>query len=180
MNNSYVNKYIITGGPGFGKSTVINCLRALGIMVIPEAARYVIDRNSIAGQDLLTISSRYTFDKYIIKIMVEQYLQCNKSKLTLYDRGIPDLIAWRKYFKMNCDDVIELAHQYKYENMVFITKPWIEIYSQNVNRPFSFDASCEINTILGDVYTDLGYTLEYLPNDTNEARVDFILGKLSQ
>ncbi|RLI44817.1 hypothetical protein DRO69_06575, partial [Candidatus Bathyarchaeota archaeon] len=39
-------KCVITGGPGSGKTTLVNKLSSLGFKVIPEAARLVVEREA--------------------------------------------------------------------------------------------------------------------------------------
>jgi len=40
--NQYQNYYVITGGPGVGKTTLLNALEIKGMRVIPEDARQII------------------------------------------------------------------------------------------------------------------------------------------
>lgn len=53
------NFYILTGAPGSGKSTLINCLRRRGYICIDEPAREIIaEQKSISGQGLYNKDKR--------------------------------------------------------------------------------------------------------------------------
>ena len=52
--------YVVTGGPGSGKTTLIEALGRLGIVSMPEAGRAIIrDQTAIGGQALPWAAGRY-------------------------------------------------------------------------------------------------------------------------
>ena len=48
-----MKKYVITGGPGIGKTTVIEILSSRGYEIVPEAARIIIEEEQINDSDAL-------------------------------------------------------------------------------------------------------------------------------
>jgi predicted ATPase len=178
--NNYNNKFVITGGPGFGKTTVINKLEEMGYVVFREAARTLIEEQKKHDDPIFPWKDRIEFDRKLIKKMMSDYQTNKSSKFKFYDRGIPDLIGWREYADLDSSDVKKLVSISPYEKLVFSTKPWQEIYESNEDRPYSFEQACKINKILTKSYSDLGYFVEYLPNKDTESRVGFILEKISE
>ena len=50
MPSAHDNLIVITGGPGAGKTTLINLLREAGFATAPEAGRAIIqDQSAIGG-----------------------------------------------------------------------------------------------------------------------------------
>lgn len=52
---SHTNWYVITGGPGSGKTTTLNHLNMLGYHTTIEHARHFIDRQMITGKTVKEI-----------------------------------------------------------------------------------------------------------------------------
>lgn len=176
----YYNKFIITGGPGFGKTTLLKELEKLGCNVFHEAARTIIEEQENSDDPILPWKDRVRFDCKVIKKMMLDYQQSKSSFYNFYDRGFPDLIGWRKYANLETNDVKKIAFIYPYERLVFFTKPWQEIYESNKHRPYSFKEASRINIILGNYYSNLGYIVEYLPNENIKTRVNFLFEKISE
>jgi predicted ATPase len=63
----------------------------------------------------------------------------------------------------------------RYNNTVFITPPWKEIYRNDDERDQSFEQSIEVHKRLDKWYREHDYNLVMLPKDTIENRVNFIL-----
>ena len=54
---SHTNWYVITGGPGSGKTTTLNYLNMLGYHTTIEHARHFIDTQMITGKTVNEIRS---------------------------------------------------------------------------------------------------------------------------
>jgi predicted ATPase len=63
----------------------------------------------------------------------------------------------------------------RYNNKVFITPPWKEIYRNDEERDQSFD----VYERLEKWYGEYGYNIILLPKDTIENRVKFILSHVT-
>ncbi|MET7962073.1 AAA family ATPase [Micromonospora zamorensis] len=92
MSSQYI---VITGGPGAGKTTLIDSLRRAGHACVDEAGRQIIqDQLSIAGQALHTGDSRL-FAEIMLSWEIRSYRQASQHPgPVFFDRGIPDLVGY--------------------------------------------------------------------------------------
>jgi predicted ATPase len=176
---NYNNKFVITGGPGFGKTTLIKKLEELGHHVFHEAARAIIEEQKKYDDPIFPWKDRIRFDRELINKLIFDYKAHTSNMLCFYDRGIPDLIGWRKYAGLDSNDIKKLVYIYPYEKLVFLTQPWREIYQSNEDRPYSFKEASTINQILKECYSNLGYDIQDIPNQDIITRVEFVLERIS-
>ena len=174
-------KIVITGGPGTGKSTIINELIKRGFTCFEEISRQVILDAKKNGVDQLFLTNPLLFSELLLKGRLNQYLEASNhvSNPVFLDRGIPDVLAYMNYigdtypetFIDSCKD-----HVYDY---VFILKPWEEIYTSDNERYENFDQAQEIHEHLLHTYQSYNYNLLDVPFDTVENRTNHILKVLN-
>ena len=172
------NKYIITGGPGSGKSSLLNALIDKGYLGFEEISRIVIREQHEKNGDKLPWKNLADFAEICFERMSKQLGSCSSTNYCFYDRGIPDIIAYvrrgglkvpKKYF--------EKSNQYN--PIVFIAPPWQEIFINDAERPESFNDSMEIYQFLKRTYNELGFKTIELPKVSISERVNFIENYLS-
>src|SRR5947209_976774 len=87
--------FIITGGPGSGKSTLIEALVAEGLRAMPEAGRAIIQDQVAAGGDALPWADRGAFAERMFQWEMRSWLAaCELSGPVIFDRGIPDVMGY--------------------------------------------------------------------------------------
>lgn len=172
---AYRNKFVVTGGPGFGKSTLIAELARRGYGVSSEAARRVIEQQMRQPEPLLPWLDRIGFDREVVRLLQADYSTSSLNSPHFFDRGFPDLLGWRQFAHVSAADVERWPYLYPYERIAFIARPWKEIYVQDEYRPFSFSQSVQIGNILTETYQSLGYRVIELPNVPVNERADFVL-----
>ena len=177
--NRFQNKFIITGGPGFGKTSVVNELKRIGFDIFNEVALEIINEEIISGGNILPWINRYKFDKKIIKRMIKQYTSHDSKKIAFFDRGLPDLIGWRLFDGLKTTDVNKYVNDYRYERLVFLTEKWPEIFVSKSQRPYSFEQACEINDYLKTGYISRGYEVKILPKTDIKSRANYILENIN-
>ena len=173
-------KIVIIGGPGTGKSTVLNELISRGFHCKPEISREVILMAQKKGIDQLFLTDPLLFSKLLLEGREQQYLEANKSndKIVFFDRGIPDAHAYMNYSNTEYPDYfIEKSNTYKYHK-VFMLPPWKEIFVSDNERYESFEIAVEINHHLKKTYKEIGYEIITVPFGTVKERTDFILDSL--
>jgi predicted ATPase len=170
---------ILTGAPGTGKTTLLQELSRLGVTVMSEPARQILaEQRAIGGQGLPEVDPEL-FIKLMRERAMEQYHTASlHSGRVIFDRGMPDFIAYSRHFNLNEEDDIQAAHEFRYNPQVFICSPWETIYTTDSERKMSFAAVVDFHESLVKIYQDLDYRLCELPRLTIRERARFLLDQL--
>ena len=96
-------KIVITGGPGTGKSTVIEELAKRNYTCIPEISREVTLNARKNGVDQLFLTKPLLFSELLLEGRIKQYVEADKlnTDLVFFDRGIPDVHAYMNYISID-------------------------------------------------------------------------------
>lgn len=170
--------YVITGGPGFGKTTLINLLASWGYPTCPEMARELIREHSLPGTANPFLQLPAGFEKVMAEYRIDFLQSVPTQNIAFADRGLPDQVAYSRWRgKKPGIFILEAAAKYRYAEQVFITPPWPEIFRKDSDRKEDFDQACAIHQLILEVYGELGYEPVEIPPGLPEERVKFILGK---
>jgi predicted ATPase len=85
------NYYVITGGPGVGKTSLLNALAQAGHQVVAEDARKIIKSQMAISGDALPWKNKLLYAELMFKAAVNAYKDTEATKsiaLTFFDRGI--------------------------------------------------------------------------------------------
>ena len=173
----HTKKIVITGGPGTGKSTLINNLINKGYNCIEEISRQVTLDAKKQGIDQLFLTHPLRFSELLLKGRQKQFIDADiyKNQTVFFDRGIPDILAYMDYIgDAYPDTFIEACKNYEY-HQVYILKPWKAIYNSDNERYENFDQALKIHNHLVNTYQTYNYNLIDVPFDTLENRTNFIL-----
>ncbi len=167
-----MKKYVITGGPGIGKTTVIEILASRGYKIVPEAARIIIEEGKRKGGDILPWVDLEKFQKAVAEKQIELEEKC-AAEVAFQDRGVIDGYGYCINGKVPVPEVIEkLPKNYYYK--VFVLEP-LPIYENDKARWEVRDECLRIHQAIIDAYKHFGYELIMVPVLPPEERVDFIL-----
>lgn len=171
--------FILSGGPGSGKSTILEALQKKGYQCVEESGRKVIKQQSSLGSDALPWANKELFRDLMLKEDIANYKAMQHSKEVLFfDRGIPDSLGYSRLEGMaNENHVLHAAKKYRYNPKVFITPPWQEIYQQDAERKQSYAEAVATYHAICKVYRELGYQVIEVPKGPLEQRVEFIMAK---
>lgn len=170
-------KIIITGGPGTGKSTIINELIKRGYACLEEISRQVTLQAQREGIDQLFLTNPLLFSELLLKGRQQQFIEAESldSEIVFLDRGIPDVLAYMDFIgDPYPESFVDICKTSVY-NTVFVLKPWEAIYTSDNERYESFEQALKIHDHLVNTYKNYNYTLIDVPFDTIENRTDFIL-----
>src|SRR3989344_724000 len=92
-------KYVITGGPGVGKTTTLLELHKLGHTVVPEAARQLITQEQQKEKGVLPWTNLFVFQQLVTKLQLELERSVGKE-MAFLDRGFVDNFAYCKLGKI--------------------------------------------------------------------------------
>ena len=180
MNRS--EKFIITGGPGSGKTTLCNALTRKGFACFEESSRKLIKQESQKKDGILPWDNLEAFADLVIKDMLNQFESSNHlTGPCFFDRAIPDIFGYLRNSGFEIPkSYYHNLNQTSYNTNVFILPPWSEIFIQDSERPQTYDESVNLYYALRETYTDLGYRLWELPTCEPESRVNYIQNILAQ
>lgn len=170
-------KIVITGGPGTGKSSIINELIKRGFFCLEEISRQVTLDARKDGIEQLFLTKPLLFSELLLKGRTKQFNQANSSdkEVVFFDRGIPDIVAYMDYIGDTYpQEFINACQNYVYDQ-VFILAPWQEIFKSDSERYENFEQAIQIHENLLNTYKNYGYNLIDVPFGSIESRTDFII-----
>jgi len=174
------NFFVITGGPGAGKTTLADAFRAGGYRSIEEAGRKIIRDQMRTGGHATHDGDRIAFRQLMLAHAIETYeAETETAQPVFFDRGLPDLIGYSRLIDAEIPPHIEEAvARYRYNGTVFIAPPWAEIYDNDPERKQDFAEAVATHDAIRTAYLEAGYALVDLPKATVEARMSFVLARI--
>ncbi|ASK32888.1 hypothetical protein CEK62_20275 (plasmid) [Alcanivorax sp. N3-2A] len=171
-------RFVITGGPGGGKTTLLDALAERGYRIAPEAARRLIKERLAEG--LAPRPDPVCFARAILNSDMQQYQAATAhDDVTFFDRGVPDAL-----YMLDLESAItegeaaELIQRFPYNDRVFLLPPWEVIYGTDTERDQTFEESVAVFEAIKRWYSRWGYDTVEVPRAGVEARVSFILKAL--
>ncbi|MEP5253769.1 MAG: ATP-binding protein [Winogradskyella arenosi] len=175
-------KIVIAGGPGTGKTTLINELKQRQFVCYDEISRQVTLQARKEGIEQLFLTEPLLFSEKLLEGRAQQFIDADKEtdSLVFLDRGLPDVIAYMDYIGDSYPDhFVTTCEAHKY-NAIFVLAPWQDIFTSDSERYESFEEAIEIHNHLLQTYKRFGYQLIDVPFGSVDARVDFILDALNK
>jgi predicted ATPase len=171
---------VIIGGPGTGKSSIIDSLVAKGYCCYPEISREVTLEAQKRGIEQLFLEDPLLFSQMLLDGRVKQYnnAQNEAHPMVFIDRGIPDVVAYLDYIGDSYPDHFDLACRENNYTKIFILPPWEEIYQSDSERYENFEQAKTIYKHLIETYQKYGYHLIEVPKDSVDNRILYILDKI--
>ena len=172
---------VITGGPGTGKTTIIDKLIEEGYTCFPEISRQITLEAKKQGIEQLFLEKPLLFSELLLEGRRKQHEQAliDKTEIVFLDRGIPDILAYMHYIGDSYPAFFDLACKEHSYTKVFILPPWEEIYESDEARYENFEQAKLIFNHLHETYKNFGYELIEVPSGTVEERIQYILNQLS-
>lgn len=170
--STYTKKYIITGAPGTGKTTLIEALKNQHAC-IHEVSRKVIVAEQAMNSDGVPWKNVSKFTELVYQASIAA-LNANPNAL-LTDRSILDLIAYLQIAgKLIPPTLEDFPYHSKYEKIVFFAPAWQDIFHQDMQRLQSFSYCLELEKALKQNYIERGFEIMKLPKESVANRVNYI------
>ena len=176
--NGYVkklanNKFIFAGGPGAGKTTVLDALKARGFYCAPDVARAIIKARVDSG--LSPRPEPLDFATSIFDRDVANYQAAPSSKICFFDRSVVDALGMLHLCNSFSEGELGLnLRRYPYNRVVFLFPPWEEIYQTDDERDQTFAESVRVFESVKSWYSRCEYRVQEVPLGTLNQRVTFI------
>ena len=175
-------KIVITGGPGTGKTSLINELIKRDYICLEEISRQVILDARKDGIEQLFLTNPLLFSERLLQSRMKQFDEAknSESSFVFLDRGVPDVLAYMDYAnEIYPNAFIEACHTCRYDQ-VYVLAPWQDIFTSDNERYENFGQAVKIHEQLLNTYKKHKYNLIDIPFDTIENRVDYLLDTLKK
>ncbi|MBD3848194.1 AAA family ATPase [Bosea sp. SSUT16] len=172
---------VITGGPGSGKTTLIEMLAASGHAVMPEAGRAVIREQMAAGGNGLPWADRARFAELMLAHDLRSHAAAkDQPGFVFFDRGIPDIAGYLGLCGLPVPETIgRAAEACRYRETVFIAPFWPEIFKQDAERRQDPAEAKRTYEAMVATYPRYGYRLLELPRASVADRAAFVMRHLA-
>ncbi len=172
---------VITGGPGTGKTTIIDALIEQGYACFPEISRQITLEAKKQGIEQLFLEKPLLFSELLLEGRKKQHQQATEdhAEIVFLDRGIPDILAYMHYIGDSYPAFFDQASKEHLYSKVFVLPPWEEIYVSDEARYENFEQAKLIFEHLHETYKTYGYSLIEVPRGSVEERVHYILSQLT-
>ncbi|MAW21599.1 MAG: hypothetical protein CMD16_04305 [Flavobacteriales bacterium] len=172
-------RFIITGAPGTGKSSIINELIKRGYSCAKEISRNLISEQLNSSGEILPWKNQVAFENEIIKMRFKQYINSPQNCIYFFDRSIIDSLGYLNANKLNASsEIIEIIKKCRFNKTVFYTPIWEEIYINDHERKEDIKKAKEIEESIIKTYRRYGYNMIEVPKIPILKRADFIISKI--
>jgi predicted ATPase len=168
-------RFVITGGAGAGKTTVLDALAERGYICVAESARAIIRERLASG-----VSPRPPLAQFGHEILQRDIARYRETRATdhpvFFDRGIVDALGiLDQQHAISLREAEEYIRSFPYNQMVLLMPPWEAIYRTDAERDQTFAESVQGFESLRTWYARWDYQIIEVPRSAVDQRVDFIL-----
>lgn len=169
--------FVLTGGPGSGKSTLIAALKDAGFAGSVEAGRAVIKDQVAIGGPALPWNDPALFSELMLCWEMRSYQIASEAEgIHFFDRGVPDIVGYLKLCGLPVPShMLEAARRHPYNRKVFLLPPWPEIFAGDSERKQTLEEAELTFHAVAAAYADCGYELLEVPRGDIADRRRFIL-----
>jgi predicted ATPase len=171
--------FVLTAALGSGKSAVIEPLMNRGLKCVPEPARQILqEQRAIAARGVPEIDPDL-FTQLMLSRATGFYLEnISAETTTIFDRGIPDMIAYAELFGLDTKIYYNSANQYSYNQRVFWFQGWQGIYRNDEERKMSFQQAYDFGERIHEICRELEYDVIPVPLLPIDQRAEFIYNQI--
>ncbi|MBX3100134.1 MAG: ATP-binding protein [Salinibacterium sp.] len=171
-------RFAITGGPGAGKEAVFDILREMGLPCSEgESAREVYRQHRERLGRHLEVGDRREYSAEVLAVFIDEFSR-HKHGIRFYNRGIPDGFGWDAFFGLSpSKDLEEASRVYRYD-AVFVLDSLDRLEDESDVVWAREREIRRVHELIVQGYYDAGYEPVFVPANSADARVKFILANL--
>ena len=179
MPNPSDRFFVLTGGPGAGKTTMIEALARAGFATTTEAGRAIIRGQLEVGGSATHQTNPALFAELMLAFDIQSYRQalCEAGPV-FFDRGVTELAGYHGMMGLAAPAHFRTAaEKFRYSRRVFVAPPWPEIFANDSERKQSLGEAVRSHEAVVQTYAEFGYTIVPLPKASIEERLRFVLAE---
>lgn len=168
-------RIVITGGPGAGKTILLDALGSQGFTIVDETARSIIQERRERG--LSRRPEPLQFAEEILRRDIEKYNRpYPESDYIFFDRSVLDALCMLdQATPLQEKKLNTIVAKYPYSRQVFFLPPWEAIYTNDAERDQTFTEAIHVYETLLKWYRWCGYEVINLPKLPVVDRCAYIL-----
>jgi len=172
------NFFVLTGGPGVGKTTLIRHLAGVGERVVGETARAVIrEQVETGGRGVPWLDNDLYVSLCAARDIAIYDDLAGETGRVFFDRGIID--SYGSNGSTPSPALIEAVRTRRYNPTVFVFPPWREIYETDAERKQDWAEAERTFDVICRALPTLGYAPLVVPKGSVEDRAAFVLAAAS-
>lgn len=181
MNHDVANFHVLTGGPGAGKTTLIEALAGMGYVTTEEAGRGIIRDQVAIGGNALPWADRTLYAELMLSWDMRSHaLARRQGGPVFFDRGVPDVKGYLTLCGLPVPARVQrTVETIRYAPTVFLLPPWPEIFGQDAERRQSFEEAERTCAVMQATYREAGYSVVEVPRAPIIERAAFVLDAIS-
>lgn len=174
--------FVLTGGPGSGKTTLAAALVAAGYTCSPEAGRAIIKDQMVISGPALPWADRALFAELMLSWEMRSHaIAVAQSGRIFFDRGVPDVAGYLRLSGLAVPAHIDsAARAFRYNRKVFVLPHWPEIFTQDSERKQDEAEARRTHDQMVETYSSFGYAPIAVPKASVAERLRFVLDQTSE
>ncbi len=168
----------ITGGPGVGKTTLVEALARLGFRTVSESARDVIRERLACG--LTPRPDAATFAREVLRRDIAKYRAAVAWRgPVFFDRtAVESLAMVHEASSLSDKERDRVLSTCRFHSAALVLPPWRAIYVTDTERDQTFQDAQRIDARIRTCYREAGFSLLDVPSLPVQERAVFVLRSL--